>query len=74
MIKITQPIIVEGKYDKIKLESIIDALIITTEGFEIFKDSETGYANSDYFSAVGVHLNGDGYRFLLYYAAKHQYN
>lgn len=40
MIKIKQAVIVEGKYDKIKLESIIDALIITTEGFEIFKDSE----------------------------------
>ena len=41
---------------------------------EVFKDSETGYANSDYFSADGVHLNGDGYRLLLDYAAKHQYN
>ncbi len=40
MIKIKQAVIVEGKYDKIKLESIIDALIITTEGFEIFRDSE----------------------------------
>lgn len=40
MIKIKQAVIVEGKYDKIKLESIIGALIITTEGFEIFKDSE----------------------------------
>ncbi len=40
MIKIKQAVIVEGKYDKIKLESIIDALIITTDGFEIFKDSE----------------------------------
>lgn len=40
MIKIKQAVIVEGKYDKIKLESIIDALIITTEGFEIFKDNE----------------------------------
>ncbi|MBR5273321.1 MAG: DUF4093 domain-containing protein [Clostridia bacterium] len=40
MIKIKQAVIVEGKYDKIKLESIVDALIITTDGFEIFKDSE----------------------------------
>lgn len=40
MIKIKQAVIVEGKYDKIKLESIIDALIITTDGFEIFKDSK----------------------------------
>ena len=40
MIKVRQPIIVEGKYDKIKLESIIDGLIITTDGFRIYKDKE----------------------------------
>lgn len=40
MIKVRQAIIVEGKYDKIKLSSIIDGLIITTDGFSIFKDKE----------------------------------
>ena len=40
MIKIDEAIIVEGKYDKIKLSSIIDAVIIVTNGFGIFKDSE----------------------------------
>lgn len=40
MIKTDKLIIVEGKYDKIKLESIIDALIITTEGFSVFKDKQ----------------------------------
>ena len=40
MIKIKQAVIVEGKYDKIKLSSILDALIIETEGFGIFKDKE----------------------------------
>ncbi len=40
MIKIKQAIIVEGKYDKIKLSRFIDAPIITTEGFGIFKDKE----------------------------------
>ena len=40
MIKIDQAVIVEGKYDKIKLSSIIDAVIIETEGFGIFKDKE----------------------------------
>lgn len=38
MIKIKEAIIVEGKYDKIKLSSIIDGLIIETNGFRIFKD------------------------------------
>lgn len=40
MIHVNQAIIVEGKYDKIKLSGFIDAPIITTEGFGIFKDKE----------------------------------
>ena len=40
MIKIEQAVIVEGRYDKIKLSSLIDALIIETDGFSIFKDKE----------------------------------
>lgn len=40
MIKINQAVIVEGKYDKIKLSSIIDGVIIVTNGFGIFKDRE----------------------------------
>ena len=40
MIKINQAVIVEGKYDKIKLSRFIDAPIITTDGFGIFKDKE----------------------------------
>ncbi len=33
-------IVVEGKYDKIKLESLVDGLILTTDGFRIFKDKQ----------------------------------
>lgn len=40
MIKLEQPVIVEGKYDKITLENVVDALIIPTNGFSIFKDKE----------------------------------
>lgn len=40
MIKIKEAVIVEGKYDKIKLSSLIDALIIETDGFHVFKDGE----------------------------------
>lgn len=40
MIKLDCAVIVEGKYDKIKLSNIIDALIIETDGFGIFKDKE----------------------------------
>ena len=40
MIHIEQAVIVEGRYDKIKLSSILDALIIETGGFSIFKNKE----------------------------------
>lgn len=40
MIRISQAVVVEGKYDKIKLENFIDALIIPTDGFRIFKNKE----------------------------------
>ena len=39
-LRIDCPIIVEGKYDKIKLSSIVDACIIATDGFGVFKNSE----------------------------------
>lgn len=38
LIKIRQPIIVEGRYDRIRLASLIDGVIIETGGFRIFKD------------------------------------
>ena len=38
--RITLPIIVEGRYDKIKLSSIVDADIITTDGFSLFNNKE----------------------------------
>ena len=40
MITIEPAVIVEGRYDKIKLSSILDTLIIETDGFAIFKDTE----------------------------------
>jgi ribonuclease M5 len=39
-IKIKQAVVVEGKYDKIKLESLVDGMILATDGFRIFKDKE----------------------------------
>ena len=39
-IKISLPIIVEGKYDKIKLDSIFDATIILTGGFAVFNNKD----------------------------------
>lgn len=40
MLHIEQAVVVEGKYDKIKLSSVIDAVIITTNGFSVIKDKE----------------------------------
>lgn len=40
LIKLSKAVIVEGKYDKIRLENILDATIITTNGFGVFKDKE----------------------------------
>lgn len=40
MIKMDKAVIVEGKYDKIRLSNFIDATIITTDGFGIFKNEE----------------------------------
>ena len=37
---VAQAIIVEGKYDKIKLDSIIQGVILVTNGYRIFKDPE----------------------------------
>jgi len=39
-ITLTQAIIVEGKYDKIRLSPLLDALILTTDGFRVFRDKE----------------------------------
>ena len=38
--RIIYPVVVEGKYDKIKITSLFDARVITTEGFGIFKKNE----------------------------------
>jgi len=39
-ITLREAVIVEGKYDKIRLESLVDALILTTDGFRIFTDKD----------------------------------
>lgn len=40
MVKIREAIVVEGRYDKAALSSYIDALIIVTDGFGLFRDAE----------------------------------
>ncbi len=38
MKRVRQAIVVEGKYDEIRVHSAVEALVITTEGFGIFRD------------------------------------
>lgn len=38
--RVKYPIIVEGKYDKIKITSLFEATVITTGGFEVFNSRE----------------------------------
>ena len=40
MITLKEAVVVEGKYDKIKLASFLNAVIIPTNGFAIYKDKE----------------------------------
>ncbi len=39
MKRVRQAIVVEGKYDEIRVHSAVEALVVTTEGFGIFRDS-----------------------------------
>lgn len=54
MIKIKEAVICEGKYDKIKLKSIIDAVIIETDGFSVFTDREKQALIKKLAAATGV--------------------
>lgn len=40
MKRVRQAIVVEGKHDVIRVRSAVDALVVSTEGFRIFKDKE----------------------------------
>ena len=53
-LRLEQAVIVEGKYDKIKLASVLDAVIITTEGFGIFKDKQNAELIRQYARTTGI--------------------
>ncbi len=38
MLRIREAIVVEGRYDKNTLSQVVDTVIVTTNGFGIFKD------------------------------------
>ncbi len=62
MIKLKQAVVVEGKYDKITLSSIIDAVIIVTNGFGIFKDKEKLELIKFYAKSTGIIIMTDSDR------------
>lgn len=54
MLRVKEAVIVEGKYDKIKLSSVIDGVIIPTNGFTVFKDRETLEIIRYFAAATGI--------------------
>lgn len=54
MLRVKETVIVEGKYDKIKLSSVIDGVIIPTNGFTVFKDRETLEIIRYFAAATGI--------------------
>lgn len=59
MLHIEQAIIVEGKYDKIHLSQIVDAVIIVTNGFGIYKDKDIQALVRHYAKTTGIIIMTD---------------
>lgn len=53
-LKIPYAVVVEGKYDKIKLSAVVDAVIIVTNGFGIYKNKETAELICYYAEKTGI--------------------
>ena len=53
-LKVAQAIVVEGKYDKIKLSAVVDGVIICTNGFGIYKDKTTAELIRFYAQSSGI--------------------
>ena len=54
MYRIKEAIIVEGRYDKIKLSGFIDGVILTTHGFAVYTNPEFGAAIKKLADTCGV--------------------
>lgn len=66
-IKLSMPVIVEGRYDKIKLQSVIDGIIITTDGFGIYKNKAKQALIRKYAETTGIIIltDSDGAGFQI---------
>ncbi len=71
-LRIRQVLVVEGKYDAAALAGVVDGLILTTDGFGIYKDKETQALLKELGRARGVILLTDpdaaGFRIRNYVA------
>lgn len=67
MIQLDKAIVVEGKYDKIKLKSLFDAAIVTTDGFGIFSDKKKQQQIQLYARTSGIIVltDSDGAGFVI---------
>ena len=52
--KIKEVIIVEGKYDKIRVDSAVDAVVLETNGFGIFRDAQMRKLIKRYAETKGI--------------------
>ncbi len=52
--RIAPAVVVEGKYDKIRLQSVIDAVIIVTNGFQIYHNSKQLALIRHYAQTTGI--------------------
>jgi len=52
--RIASAIVVEGKYDKIRLENIVDAVILVTNGFRIYRNREMLSLIRHYAETTGI--------------------
>lgn len=58
-LSLKEVVVVEGKYDKIQLQSVINSTIITTNGFRIFKDKEAQVLIRNMASTRGILIMTD---------------
>ncbi|MCL2072022.1 MAG: DUF4093 domain-containing protein [Oscillospiraceae bacterium] len=58
-LQIKQAVIVEGRYDRAVLESVIDAVIIPVNGFGVYKDKKKLHLIKKYAESAGVILLTD---------------
>lgn len=54
MIRIKEAVVVEGKYDRMKLNTVLDAPIIETGGFHVMKDHELSRMIRNFADTVGI--------------------